>query len=153
MKPEELDPDDLIGAVRYENRWRFFGGTTAEWILDYARYDPGFDSSRSDFVFRGGLLVVSPQDAAQFCAAMAPYELSLSDVERLVALEGPANWPLSIVVDFDAQTYVNGFYDLPLHEYVPEGWNSYEGDPLNYVPHDIAGIWRGKQDSSGSHTT
>lgn len=34
MKPEELDPDDLIGAVKYENRWRFFGGAAAEWILD-----------------------------------------------------------------------------------------------------------------------
>ncbi|MBD2530317.1 hypothetical protein H6G97_12340 [Nostoc flagelliforme FACHB-838] len=142
MKPEDLDPDDLIGAVKYNSKWRFFGGTVAEWILDYASYDPDFDPSKSDVVFRNNLLKVDETNAVHFLKAMEPYELLVTDLQQLIKQEGANNWPLTTVVDFDKKTYVNGFSEIPLHQYVPTGWTGYEGYTLDYVPENIRAFWQ-----------
>ncbi|MFN6559704.1 MAG: hypothetical protein RMY28_007840 [Nostoc sp. ChiSLP01] len=142
MKLQDLDPDDLIGAVKFNSKWRFFCGTIAEWILDYASYDPGFDPSKSDVVFRNNLLKVDETNTVHFLKAMEPYELFAKDIQQLIEEEGASNWPLTIVVDFDKKTYVNGFSEITLHQYVPTGWTGYEGNPLNYVPENIRAFWQ-----------
>lgn len=141
MHPDSLHPNDLIGVTRHGSRWRIFAGTVAEWILDYASYDPGFDPSRSEVMFRGNLLVVSEQNADQFHAAMEPYELQPSELEAFVHQVGRYNWPLSMVVSFDDKLYVNGFSEIPLHEYLPPGWSGIEGQPIDFVPPEIRQIW------------
>lgn len=141
MKREDLDPDDLIGAVKHDSNWQFFAGTVAEWILDYATYDPSFDPDKSSVTFRGNLLQVDESNAAQFCEAMKPYELTTLDLQQLVEEEGANNWPLTIVVDFTRRTYVNGFSEIPLHKYIPNTWKGHEGNPLDYVPEDIRSLW------------
>ncbi len=141
MKLENLDIDDLIGAVKYKDRWRFFAGTVAEWVLDYALYDPGFDPLKSNIVFRNNLLRVDEKNAPQFFEAMEQYELLLVDIQQLVKEKGANNWPLTIVVDFDGKIYINGFTEIPLHKYIPIDWKGYEDYPINYVPDQIKDCW------------
>ena len=142
MQPEEMDPNDLVGVVKFNGAWRFFGGTVAEWILDYASYDPGFDPSRHDTVFRSNLLTVDESHADQFLVAMAPYELDPSSLERFIRANGSRAWPLSVMVDFDDRLYVNGFAEISLQDYLPPGWRGVEGSPLAYMPAEIRRIWR-----------
>lgn len=141
MHPDSLKPNDLIGVTRYNSRWRLFAGTVAEWILDYATYDPGFDPSGSETVFRGNLLTVNEENVDQFHDAMEPYELQPSELELFMQKVGRYNWPLTVVVDFDNQFYVNGFSEISLHEYLPPGWKGIEGPPLDFVPAEIRQIW------------
>lgn len=141
MQMESIDPDDLIGATKYGSGWRFFVGTVAEWILDYASYDPVPDPAYKEVVFRENLLVVSEDNAAQFLEAMAKYELSLPELRQFIQKTGRYNWPLSVLVDFDNKFYVNGFTDVSLHKYLPTGWKGIEGSPLDFVPDEIQRIW------------
>jgi hypothetical protein len=144
MNLTDLDPDDLIGAVKFDSRWRFFAGTVAEWILDYSSYDPSFDPSESRVVFRNNILNVDEKNAEQFCEAMEAYELSSKDVEQLIRTEGAENWPLVIAIDFDSKTYINGFSEISLHEYAPSSWTATEDNPINYVPDTIKSLWMQK---------
>jgi hypothetical protein len=56
---------------------------------------------------------------------MAPYELSLIELEKLIKNEGANHFPVYILIDFDAKTYINGFSEISLEDYVPSGWNAY----------------------------
>lgn len=142
MSTKELDYDELIGAVKHKSQWRFFAGTIAEWNLDYASYDPGYDPSKSSYLFRGGLLTVDETKADAFCIAMSEHELSHDDVRSLVAEKGAEKVPLTVVVNFDEKLFVNGFYDLAIEEYVPTGWRGVFDDPLKYVPDEVRAIWQ-----------
>lgn len=134
--------DDLIGITKYSSHWQLFAGTVAEWILDYTSYDPTFSPSGSDVVFRGNLLLVTENNASDFLAAMEPYRLSSEELRAFFKTANCCNWPLVAMVDFDAKFYVNGFSEMPLHRYVPTGWKSIEGNPLEYVPEELRSIWK-----------
>ena len=135
-----VDIDDIIGAVRLSSRWRFYAGTVAEWILDYRSYDPS-DPSKWEHPFRNGLLVVDSSNSEAFCQAMQAYQLSEDDIRELVRLRGGNNFPLGVVVNFDEKLYVNGYSEIPLHEYVPDGWIGVEGNPYDYVPAEVRSFW------------
>lgn len=144
MNVYDVDPDDLIGAVKFNNRWRFYAGLVGEWILDYYLYDPEYkfdDLEDGSPVFRNNLFFVDEHNADEFCKAMNPYLLSTEEVYELLKKRGAANFPLYVVVNFDEQIYVNGYSELPMHEYVPATWKSVEDSPYKYVPADIAHLW------------
>ncbi len=144
MNIEDISPDDLIGLVKYKSEWQFFAGTVAEWIMDYKNYDPWFDPSQSDVVFRNNILVVNDDNAAAFVEAMQAYRLSAEDITTLIERDGVNDWPLVILIDFDKREYINGFGEIPLHQYIPAGWTGFEGDPLAYVPENMRSIWQTK---------
>lgn len=148
MNAHSLHANDLIGITKYRSHWQLFAGTVAEWILDYASYDPTFSPSRSEVVFRGNLLIVTEDNASGFLAAMEPYELCPEDLRAFFETANCCNWPLVVMVDFDARLYVNGFSEIPLHEYVPTGWKGVEGDPLEYIPDRFRSIWKLLSDRS-----
>ncbi len=141
MNIDYIDPDDLIGAVRYKSKWSIFACTLAEWILDYATYDPGFDSSKSSVEFRNNLLRVDETNAVYFLEAIQEYELTISNIEELFQKDGANNWPLTIVINFDQKEYINGFSEISIHKYIPDSWNGFEGDPLNFLPSYIRQLW------------
>jgi len=141
MNLEALDPSDLLGAIRYKSDWRFFLCTVAEWILDYASYDPGHNTFQSQFVFRNNLFTINEENFSDFLEAIQEYELCLSDVENLLKYDGSNNWPLRIVIDFDEKLYVNGFPEIGIHKYIPSNWRGLEDLPLNFVPDHIRELW------------
>ena len=94
----------MLGAVILNATCRFYGGTTGEWRLDYAAYDP---SARPSKHFRNGILTVNETNAEEFCEAMAPFEVMLPDVVRLVKTE--VSEGLWVLVNFDDRLFVNGF--------------------------------------------
>ena len=141
MRWQDVDIDDLIGAVKYNSRWHFFAGVLAEWVMDYGKYDPSFSPSEEDNIFRNNLLVIDENNAYEFCDAMAPYELSSTQVEELIKNEGANHFPVYILIDFDKKRYINGFSEISLEDYVPSGWNAYEGDPMKYLPENLRTLW------------
>jgi hypothetical protein len=110
MNTADADINDLLGAVMCKNYWRIFLGSVAEWILDYATYDPTFDPSEWTEVFRNNLLRVDETLAEQNCSAMQPYELTPVDVKKLLREQGANYFPLAVVIDFDKKVVVNGFF-------------------------------------------
>ena len=132
----------MIGAVKNHFQWRFFAGTIAEWILDYSSYDPSYDPKKSRAVFRNNLLQVNEGNADAFCNSMETHELFSEDILNLVSDATEDEATLTVVVDFDNTTLVNGFYDIPIEDYVPNNWTSYFGNPLEYVPEEIRFLWK-----------
>lgn len=139
---KKLADNELLGAVVFENNWRFFSGTIGEWIMDYKAYDPSYDAKKWPDVFRNNLLQVDESNASQFCEAMKAYELTIDDVKELISENGPDKVPLTILINFDTLVYVNGYYDLLLEDYIPKNWKGIMDDPLKYVPEFIKSIWR-----------
>ncbi len=72
---------------------------------------------------------------------MQPYQLSEADVRALIRLRGGNNFPLGVVVNFDEKLFVNGCSEIPLHEYVPNGWTGVEGNSYDHVPNEVRSLW------------
>lgn len=142
MNNKELQQDELLGAVRLGSKWRYFAGTLAEWILDYASYDPDYDPANWTYIYRNNLLRVDETLANEFCDAMKEHEFIPEDIRHLVDKKGADKIPLAIVIDFDNLVFINGFYDLALEEYAPKWWTNYFGNPYEYVPPEVRDIWR-----------
>jgi hypothetical protein len=88
-------------------------------------------------VYRGNLLSVDEGNADRFLEAMAPFELQAQELARVLREDGPSDWPLSVFVDFDDRFYLNGFIEIPLHEYLPPEWRGVEGSPVDFAPETI----------------
>ena len=112
--------------------WKLFAGTIGEWILDYKTYDPQYDPSKWKHVYRNNLLSVNENNAQEFCDAMQEFEVTLEDVD--ISRKGNPLLSISVLVDFDAKTYVNGYSDFLLEKYVPLNWKVIVDDPLKFVP-------------------
>lgn len=141
MNNKDLQQDELLGAVRLESKWHYFAGTIAEWILDYASYDPGYDPTQWTYVYRDNLLRVDETLAKEFCTAMKDHEFLPNDIRQLVGEKGADKVPLIVVIDFDNQVFVNGFYDIALEDYAPKWWNKIFGNPYDYVPPEVKSLW------------
>ncbi|MDY7013860.1 MAG: hypothetical protein SVX43_09745 [Cyanobacteriota bacterium] len=145
MKIEDIDIDDLLGAVCYGSRWHFFVCTVAEWILDYETYDPSVLSPFTDsFVFRDNLFKVDDSNFSEFIEAIKEFELALSEIRELLEFDGANNRDLLVVIDYDKKIYVNGFREIDIHNYVPDNWYGFEGDPLDFVPSEVQDLWKAR---------
>lgn len=141
----KLKRDEYLGAVKYAGEWHILALYVGEWILNYPAYDPYSSKSPTD-KYRNGLWVVNETNAAEFLRAMQEHELSLTEVEKLIAEKGPEEVPLTYVVNFDEKLFVDGHPDRDIAEYVPEGWTGIEDFPTNYVPQKIKSLWQGQQE-------
>jgi hypothetical protein len=141
VETTEIHDDDLIGAVKWRGKWRLFATTLAHYILDYVSYDPSYDPGKSSIVFRDRLLRVDESNVERYLRAMSAFELEPRELGEFLLREGPPNWPLSFAIDFDAKHYVNGFSEIPVHEYVPARWTGEEGEPLRFVDEKIRSLW------------
>ena len=139
MRIDAVDVDDLIGAVRVDGVWRFYATDLAHWILDYKRYDPSAEAAG----YRGRALVADVGARYAYLEVMSEFELDAADLASGIQKDGSLGWRLEIVVDFDERLYVNGWFDnIALHEYVPAGWKGIQNFPLDFVPDQIADMWR-----------
>jgi hypothetical protein len=62
--------------------------------MDYKKCDPSFSHSEEDNTFRNNILVVDENNVCKFCNAMAPCELSLVELEKLIEHEGANHFPV-----------------------------------------------------------
>ncbi len=138
--PILVPADEYVGAVKFGGIWRYFYNMLSMWILDYARYDPEYDpaDARSSG-WRESLLVVDTHNATDYIGALSVQEIPKEDLATTESEFGGAVH-ITFVVNFDEKLFVNGWHDnIPIHEYVPVGWHSMEGDPHRYLPADDVG--------------
>ena len=138
---KDIKRDEYLGAVKIEDQWHLLALYIGEWILDYPSYDPISDKSEENNNYRQGLWVVDESNSKQFLQAMSNEEMSLEDIKRLVKKRGVQEVPLTYVVNFDEQLFVDGQPDRDIEEYVPANWKGIKDFPLNYVPDEIKDIW------------
>lgn len=66
------------------------------------------------------------------------------DIRESISRGYPPNdlpW-LMVCVDIEKRLYVNGYFELPFEDYVPDGWVGRFGDPYDFVPEYISERWR-----------
>lgn len=143
-----IQTDEYLGAVKRDSTWRFFYAEMSVWILDYESYDPDFKSS-NEYPWRAGLLTVDESNAEAFCDFLAARELSAEQLSQ-VAKEPYVirQWPsgpqfFTFVVNFDEKLFVNGWHEnIPIGDYVPQGWTATEDNPDHFVPRKFLGFMK-----------
>ena len=134
MTMRKIDINEFIGAVKIRSKWRFFIGYPIEWVMDFQSYEPSYDPNNGKYIYRNNLLLVNENNADEFCVAMKENELTPNDAVDILndidyEFEG-----ITFLIDFDNKFYVNGFFDLPFEDYIPNEWTSIFGDPEEYIP-------------------
>lgn len=55
---QRIDEDYLLGYIKYHNSYSVYLMPIAYWILNYSKYDPGYNGDDWQFVFRNNILNV-----------------------------------------------------------------------------------------------
>lgn len=120
----------LLGMIKANNEIHYYMAPIAFWILDYPSYDPTIlKENDPDFFFRDNLLVVTPSDSEKFLKAM---DEDLVDLNDVLAYNSHHEYPINLqfIVDFDSKEFYSSFYDIDIHEYIPESWKGYYREQL-----------------------
>jgi hypothetical protein len=142
VRSYNFDEPKVIGAVRYQSKWRIFEPPVHSWVLNYCLYNPKLTAlidPNVHEVTQNNLLEVDETNAENFLTAIETYETFPDQIRDF--LEAGYDDELSVVIDFDNKVYNNNYPEIPLQNYIPSHWTVYQGSPLDYVPDDIRAIW------------
>ncbi|MCU0432815.1 MAG: hypothetical protein MUC87_05125 [Bacteroidia bacterium] len=122
----------LLGAIKANNDVRYYMAPIAWWILDYPKYDPSILNVKdSEFNFRENLLVVRPSDKEHFLEVMQEDYVDIKDV---LLYNSVHDTPIRLlfIIDFDRSEFYSSFYDIDIHEYIPDQWKGYLREELPF---------------------
>ncbi|MBL8160968.1 MAG: hypothetical protein JNJ61_03215 [Anaerolineae bacterium] len=132
--------EHFIGAVKLHGEWRFFHHLLIAWILNYRDYDDTYIPTESDWRYE--LMKVDEKNAEAYVLFMAKNELPIAQIPFVRLGDFPMQAPLTFVVNFDERLFVNGWHDnIPIHEYIPQGWRGIEDNPYDHIPSDLSLLW------------
>jgi hypothetical protein len=127
-----LNDHYLLGLVKADNDTKYYMAPIAYWILDYPAYDPNILNEKdSDFIFRNNLLVVKPSNKNAFLNAMEEDRIDIKDVVLYNSIHKDEQIQLRFIVDFDNNEFYSSFFDIDIHEYIPENWKGFYRDQLS----------------------
>ncbi len=131
------DPE-WVGLAVSEGKLYQLSGSLADFILDYASYDPVFSSGPKTHSFRNGVFTLTHENVPQFLDALHARPVESQEVDRWIDAKTEENTFIAFI-DLDAKRFVHSYFDLPLEDYVPRGWKSQLSDPSAAVRHWLHG--------------
>ncbi len=133
---------EIPGVVCVKGEDFYLLGFSADWIFDYASYNPTDDPAGWDYTFRGGLLTVLPDHGFLFLEALKGAIVPAPQLKELIETNGLGRTHPQVAANFDQGKYVSSFYDQPWEDYAGEAWEARFGDPLDLVADEMALLWR-----------
>ena len=134
---ENIDNSYLLGCVKYKGNFSFYLMPIAYWILNYAKYDPGYNphDCKDGNVFRDDILNVSDKNIEGFFQSI---KVDKIDFNSLSFKEYNYAEIFLFFVDFDSKIFISYFDDIEIEEYLPdEKWIGKFDNPLNYLPKEL----------------
>lgn len=131
-----MDVENVVVAVRYEGRIRWFRCDRDWWVMDVNKWrkefiENGYDIPDFNGTYRFGLKVVNEKNVDEFLACLKDYEVASDTLAMELAKRYPTArswWDVSdlfplMFVDFD-RCEVGAFYSqgTAMERYVPDGW-------------------------------
>jgi len=133
--------DDYIGGVLHDGQWGFYHAMLSMWVLDYAKWEDYTPQEKSNW--RYGIIYVDENNVDDYIKELAKGQLTPEQIPYVKKSPTSRQEPLSFVVDFDNQVFVNGWYDmLPMHTYVPDHWTKHRDNVYDYIPKQYVKLWQ-----------
>lgn len=113
----------------------------AWWILNHKKYDPDYDPAKWESVFRDNILNVTDDKIEAYLSSIKEDKLNLKDTGSVIMKVPIELRQAYFFVDFDTKTFINGFFDIEVEEYLPDQhWKGEAGNPVNYFPGELKRI-------------
>ena len=133
---QKIDENYLLGLIKYRGLCNLYLMPIAYWILDYKKYDPTYDVTTWDFVFRGNILTIDNTSVEGFIK-----EIEVDKLNEKEASSFGIN-DLIFYVDFDVKLVVSAFSDIEVDEYLPdEQWTGVYDSPKKHLPLKCREAW------------
>jgi hypothetical protein len=146
-----LDVENIVVAVRYEGRIRWFRCDRDWWVMDVYKWrnefiQNGYDVPEFNDAYRFGFKVVNEKNAGEFLACLKDYEVAPDTLAMELAkrYQTASSWwdvgdlfPV-MFVDFDRHE-VGAFYSqgAAMERYVPDGWTGQFIDFATEYPEEV----------------
>jgi hypothetical protein len=112
------------------------------WNLNYLKYDPDYNPSNWDHVFRDGIYKVSDDNIEGYIKSIEGDKLELDFLEAEINDEVREDIGVSFFIDFDKKIYVNGVFEVELEKYLPDdNWKGISDDPISFLPEYLKDIF------------
>jgi hypothetical protein len=133
----------LVGCIKYKGALNVYLMPIAYWILNHEKYDPEYDPSKWESVFRDNILNVTDDRIEDFLKSVANKILNLDDeIKSEIKSIPPEYKRIQFYIDFDKRIFINGFVDIEVEEYLPDSnWSGEFGVPSEYVPIEIKRVF------------
>lgn len=146
-----MDVENVVVAVRYNGRIRWFRCDRDWWVMDVNKWrnefiQNGYEVPEFNDAYRFGFKVVNEKNAAEFLACLKDYEMAPDTLARELAqrYQTARSWwdvgdlfPV-MFIDFDKRE-VGAFYSqgTAMERYVPDGWTSRFIDFATEYPEEV----------------
>ena len=118
----------LLGYIKYKENCTSYFMPIAYWILNYEKYDPGYNPKDWKFIFRDNILIVKDHDIEKYLNTIEVDKISLEEVKR------HENINAVFYIDFNIKLFVSSFSDIEVEEYLlDENWKGIYGNPQEYL--------------------
>ncbi|MBW8682701.1 hypothetical protein [Chitinophaga rhizophila] len=125
---EKLEQGYFVGCIKYKDEYGLYLMPIAYWILNMHTYDPDYDPSEDEFVFRNNVEVVSDDKILDFFSGIEEYRISYQ------ILRGSGLLHVIFLIDFDAKLVISWFNDIEVETYLPDkSWRGLFDDPNKYI--------------------
>ncbi|WP_028888340.1 hypothetical protein [Tenacibaculum ovolyticum] len=138
---DRIDMDDLLGCIKYKNKYHFFLSDITSWVLNYSKYDPTINIRNKNF--KNGILNVEQENKTSYLEYLKDDFFKKDLLDEYQSKMKFMDLHLYFFIDFDINFYVNGYPEnLSPEEYLPnESWKSVINDPVLYLPESLARYW------------
>ncbi|WP_298738823.1 hypothetical protein [uncultured Chitinophaga sp.] len=124
---QKFEENFILGCIKYNDQCSLYLMPIAYWILNYKKYDPTYDPSKWDFVFRNNILIVSDESIDQFMTAIQADKVTSNELTQSEIAS------MSFYIDFDSKVFVSSFSDVQVEDYLPhDGWQGLYDDLYHY---------------------
>jgi hypothetical protein len=109
----------------------------AYWILNYAKYDPGYNPEdwNDGNVFRDNILNVDDDKIENLIQSIQSEKIDIDSVDLKRYNLGDI---FLFFIDFDSKLFISYFDDIDIEEYLPnEEWVGKFENPVHYIPTQI----------------
>ena len=88
----------------------------AWWILNYAKYDPGFEPEKDGSGFRNNILNVPDDEIPNFIESIKDDMIDLDDLRRECD-DYLDSRNICIFIDFDDKLFIDGMFDIVVFKF------------------------------------
>src|ERR1700722_6808053 len=135
---QKFDDNYLLGCIKFEGKSNLYLMPIGWWILNYQKYDPTYNPTDWDHVYRGNVLNVSDDQIGNFFKAIESDKIEVSTLKLEMDKIPLKYFRVQFYIDFDKKIFVNGYREnVEIEDNLPNNtWKGFLGEPSNYIPNE-----------------
>jgi len=133
---EKLQEGYLFGCIKYKGSCNVYLMPVAYWILNYTKYDPQYNPSDWEHVFREHIYIVTDELIEKYIRSIQKDSIGIEELKNVNFNKKEVFF--EVYIDFDSKVFISSFGYIELEDYLPDSnWVGKYENPVSYLPEQL----------------